>query len=107
MKKPLILPPRHGDPTPVCPFAGFQSSLMALFLLLAGAFPALAQSRIAELTPVGGFTTDNYANRVQVVGKFAFIADGLAGLVVIDVSNPRVRSRSANWLSAVTRVTCG
>ena len=37
---------------------------------------------------VGGYDTSGYALGVAVAGNYAYVADGDAGLQVIDVSNP-------------------
>jgi hypothetical protein len=37
---------------------------------------------------VGGYHTSGYAEGVMVLGNYAYVADGLAGLHIIDVSNP-------------------
>jgi hypothetical protein len=37
---------------------------------------------------VGGYATDGYAQAVAVSGRYAYVADGVAGLQVVDVSDP-------------------
>ena len=44
--------------------------------------------RHARLTWVGGIETGGYASGLQVVGNYAYLGDGEAGLQVIDVSQP-------------------
>ncbi len=44
--------------------------------------------REITLVPVGRYDTSGTAYNVQVVGNYAFVADGISGLQVIDVTNP-------------------
>ena len=56
-------------------------------------FAAIRQSRTFNrmsvvVTRVGGYNTSGEANAVDVVGHLAYVADGLRGLKVLDVSDP-------------------
>ena len=46
---------------------------------------------------VGGYDTSGYAYGVAVAGNYAYVADGTAGLQVIDVSNPANSSRVGGY----------
>lgn len=60
-----------------------------LGLLLVGGLPAAAApTQQAHFKQIGGLATGNYANKVQVEGDLAYVADGLDGLKVVNVSNP-------------------
>lgn len=57
-------------------------------LMLATVCSVTAQTQRAVFSETGNLITGNYANKVQVVGDIAYVADGLEGVKVINVSNP-------------------
>jgi len=59
---------------------------MALVLFLAILNTASAASIEIEL--VGQYDTSGYANDVVVVGNYAYIADDIGGLCIVDISDP-------------------
>jgi hypothetical protein len=56
----------------------------------------LAVSNPANPRPAGGYDTSGDAYGVAVLGNYAYVADGGAGLQVIDVSNTAMRIRGSS-----------
>ncbi|MFM5897996.1 MAG: DUF4347 domain-containing protein, partial [Dolichospermum sp.] len=48
-------------------------------------------------TLVGNYDTSGYANDVQVVGNYAYVADHDSGLQIIDISNPTTPTLKGNY----------
>ncbi len=48
-------------------------------------------------TLVGNYNTSSYAHGVQVVGNYAYVADGFSGLQIIDISNPTTPTLKGNY----------
>ncbi|MFM8009080.1 MAG: DUF4347 domain-containing protein, partial [Dolichospermum sp.] len=48
-------------------------------------------------TLVGNYDTSGYANDVQVVGNYAYVADHDSGLQIIDISNPATPTLKGNY----------
>ncbi len=57
-------------------------------LMLGSVISVAAQNQKATFSETGGIITGNYANRVQVVGDIAYVADGLEGVKIVNVGNP-------------------
>ncbi|MBL9172624.1 MAG: hypothetical protein JNL10_03740 [Verrucomicrobiales bacterium] len=51
----------------------------------------------AVMKQVGATPTRNYANEVRVAGGYAYVADGLAGMTVVDLRNPAIPTRVATF----------
>ncbi|MBN9694017.1 MAG: hypothetical protein J0M24_27560 [Verrucomicrobia bacterium] len=61
--------------------------LLLVLILWAWGSTRLAQAQIdAQVTPAGTLLTENYANDLKVVGQNVFVAGGLAGLEVFDLT---------------------
>ncbi|GBL11704.1 hypothetical protein MSj_03212 [Microcystis aeruginosa Sj] len=52
---------------------------------------------VFTLSLVGNYDTSGYAYGVQVVGNYAYVADGDSGLQIIDISNPTNPTLKGNY----------
>jgi D-arabinose 1-dehydrogenase-like Zn-dependent alcohol dehydrogenase len=52
---------------------------------------------VFTLTLVGNYDTSGWAYGVQVVGNYAYVADGYSGLQIIDISNPTTPTFKGNY----------
>ncbi|UZO74948.1 DUF4347 domain-containing protein [Microcystis aeruginosa str. Chao 1910] len=52
---------------------------------------------VFTLSLVGNYDTSGYAYDVQVVGNYAYVADGDSGLQIIDISNPTNPTLKGNY----------
>ena len=61
---------------------------LSLFILAVLIFSFCTSQVSAEIIELGAIDTPGDANDVVVVGEIAYVADGQAGLRIIDISNP-------------------
>ncbi|MHB1037580.1 MAG: Ig-like domain-containing protein, partial [Pirellulales bacterium] len=57
----------------------------------------VAQTVFVNPVRLGGYDTSGYAYGVAIVGTRAYVADGYAGLVIIDVTNPAAPVRRGGY----------
>ena len=68
-----------------------------IFIGIISFFAILTAGICSAIIPVGSYDTSQQAHDVAVAGNYAYIADGLGGLVIVDITDPSAPNLASSY----------
>ena len=68
-----------------------------IFIGIISFFAILTAGICSAIIPVGSYDTSQQAHDVAVAGNYAYIADGLGGLVIVDITDPSAPNLAGSY----------